>query len=66
MARFFMSFVKVARKRLAQMHTLKEVAKYEEKMTLLYSRDGALSARQFFLIVGLIADREVEIDLANE
>ena len=61
-----MSFVKIARKRLAQMNTLKEVAKYEEKMTLLYSRHGVLSARQLHLIIGLIADREVEIDLAND
>jgi hypothetical protein len=54
-----------ARKRIAQLQTIEQVTNYEDRMTRLYEC-GALSAKQFFRIIGWIADREVEIDLANE
>ena len=59
------SNVQSARKRIAQLQTIEQVTNYEDRMTRLYEC-GALSAREFSRIVGLIADREVEIDLAND
>ena len=54
-----------ARKRIAQLKTIEQVSSYEDRMTRLYEC-GALSVREFMSIVGLMADREVEIDLAND
>ena len=66
MARFFMpTITQSARKRIAQLQTCEQVTNYEDRMTRLYEC-GALSAQQFFRIIGWIADREVEIDLAND
>ena len=62
MARFFMlTIYQRARKRIAQLQTIEQVTNYEDRMTRLYEC-GALSARQFFQIIGLIADREVEME----
>ena len=66
MARFFMPIItQSARKRIAQLQTCEQVTNYEDRMTRLYEC-GVLSAQQFSRIIGLIADREVEIDLAND
>ena len=63
---FFMpTITQRARKRIAQLQTIGQITNYEDRMTRLYEC-GALSAQQFFRIIGLIADREVEIDLAND
>jgi hypothetical protein len=66
MARFFMpTNIQSARKHISQLKTIEKLTDYERRMTRLYEC-GALSAHQFGHIIGLIADREFEIDLANE
>lgn len=59
----YASVVRSARAKIALIKSLDGLGKYENRMTRLYEC-GALSAGEFGAIIGLIADREVEMDLA--
>ena len=62
MARFFMpTNTQTARAAIARIDSHEMLEKYDERMTRLYEC-GALSVRDFMVIVGLIADREVDLD----
>ena len=65
MARFFMpTNTQTARAAIARIDSHEMLEKYDERMTRLYEC-GALSVREFMVIVGLIADQFVAIDLAS-
>ena len=49
--------------KIALINSQETLSKYEERMTRLYEC-GALSEGEFCEIIGLIADRETDIDLA--
>ena len=66
MARFFMpTNTQTARAAIARIDSHEMLEKYDERMTRLYEC-GALSAREFMVIVGLISDQFVAIDLASD
>lgn len=66
MARFFMpTNTQTARAAIARIDSHEMLEKYDQRMTRLYEC-GALSVREFSCIVRLIADREVDLDLASD
>ena len=62
MARFFMpTNTQTARAAIARIDSHEMLERYDQRMTRLYEC-GALSVREFISIVGLIADREIDLD----